>query len=149
MNIEYLECEFFLGVVFGVGLDKFAPNFTRGHPSLLGIQRVNLDPQIRDIVEQFAFQKISHIRIIRETVKKAIQRPLLDLRVETWSKFFNEVVGFTLNHPFNPYISSGNYVLAMYVVPYMGLTAYVGANLNITSQAGKQLLAGLLGVESG
>ncbi|GLJ31889.1 hypothetical protein SUGI_0641800 [Cryptomeria japonica] len=31
----------------------------------------------------------------------------------------------------------------------MGLTTYVGANLNITSQAGKQLLAGLLGVESG
>lgn len=58
-------------------------------------------------------------------------------------------MGFKLSPPFDPYANSMNYVLAMYVVPYMGLTAYVGANPNITSQAGKRLLAGLLGVEAG
>ncbi|XP_057859063.2 ferritin-like catalase Nec2 isoform X2 [Cryptomeria japonica] len=149
LNLEYLECEFFLGGVYGKGLDRFAANLTGGGPTPLGVRIANLDSQTRDIVQQFAFQEIGHIRIIRETVQEAIPRPLLDLRAETWAKFFDEAVGFRLNPPFDPYANSVNYVLAMYVVPYMGLTAYVGSNPNITSQAGKRLLAGLLGVESG
>lgn len=57
LNLEYLECEFFLGGAFGKGLDKFAPNLTGGGPPPLGLQMANLDPQTRDIVQHLASKK--------------------------------------------------------------------------------------------
>eukprot|EP01018_Ginkgo_biloba_P017432 Gb_32514 [translate_table: standard] len=148
LNIEYFEAEFFLGSLYEEGLDKFAPQLTGGGPPPRGLQKANLDSRTRDIVLQFALQEVGHIRIIRETVE-GIPRPLLDLGVRAWAKFFDQAFGYHLNPPFNPYANSVNYVLAMYCIPYMGLTAYVGGNPNITSMAGRRLWAGLLGVESG
>lgn len=149
MNVEYFECEFFLGSLYGVGLDKFAPHLTGGGPPPTGLEIANLDYQTGDIVLQFGLQEIGHIRAIRETVKYPIPRPQLDLGVRAWAKFFDEALGYRLNPPFNPYFNSLNYVIAMYCIPYVGLTGYVGGNPNITSHTAKRLLAGLLGVEAG
>lgn len=149
LNVEYFECEFFMGALYGVGLDKFAPHLTGGGPPPIGLEIANLDPATGDIVLQFGLQEIGHIRVIRETVKDPIPRPQLDLGVKAWAKFFEEALGYRLNPPFNPYANSVNYFIAMYCIPYVGLTGYVGSNPNITSHTAKRLLAGLLGVEAG
>lgn len=62
MNLEYLEAEFFLFGALGLGLDKVAPNLTMGGPSPIGAQKANLDPLTRDIILQFAWQEVGHLR---------------------------------------------------------------------------------------
>ncbi|TQD74251.1 hypothetical protein C1H46_040212 [Malus baccata] len=54
-----------------------------------------------------------------------------------------------LNPPFDPYANSINYLLASYIIPYVGLTGYVGASPKLQGATSKRLVAGLLGVESG
>lgn len=62
LNLEYLEAEFFLFGALGFGLDKVAPNLTMGGPSPNGAQKANLDPLTRDVILQFAWQEVGHLR---------------------------------------------------------------------------------------
>lgn len=62
LNLEYLEAEFFLWGSLGRGLDNLAPNLTGGGPSPIGAKIANLDHLIRDIIAQFAFQEVGHLR---------------------------------------------------------------------------------------
>ncbi len=47
---------------------------------------------------------------------------------KTWAKFFDKALGKELKPPFDPYCNSLNYVLSAYMIPYVGLTGYVGAS---------------------
>ncbi|KAH7511123.1 hypothetical protein ACOSP7_007117 [Xanthoceras sorbifolium] len=148
LNLEYLEAEFFLYGALGHGLDKVAPNLTGGGPPPMGAKRANLDPFTRDVVLQFALQEVGHLRAIKSTVK-GFSRPLLDLSAKSFAKVVDKAFGVPLNPPFDPYCSSMNYLIASYLIPYVGLTGYVGANPKLMSAVSRRLVAGLLGVESG
>ncbi|XP_020599058.1 desiccation-related protein PCC13-62, partial [Phalaenopsis equestris] len=147
LNLEYLEAEFFLWGALGYGLDHVAPTFPLGGPPPIGVRKANLDPFVRDIVTQFAYQEVGHLRAIKQIVK-GFPRPLLDLSAKSFARVFDDAVGRTLSPPFDPYANDVNYLLASYVIPYVGLTGYVGANPNLQSPVAKRLVAGLLGVES-
>ncbi|XP_061992012.1 ferritin-like catalase Nec2 [Rosa rugosa] len=148
LNLEYLEAEFFLYGSLGFGLDKVAPNLTMGGPKPLGAKKAKLDPFTRDVMEQFAWQEVGHLRAIKKTVK-GFRRPQLDLSAKSFAKVFNLAFGRVLKPPFDPYANSLNYLLASYLIPYVGLTGYVGANPKLQGSTSKRLVAGLLGVESG
>ncbi|KAL9859339.1 hypothetical protein AtNW77_Chr1g0046741 [Arabidopsis thaliana] len=148
LNLEYLEAEFFLFGALGFGLDKVAPNLTMGGPSPIGAQKANLDPLTRDIILQFAWQEVGHLRAIKKTVK-GFARPQLDLSKKAFAKVMDKAFGVKFVPPFNPYANSYNYLIASYLVPYVGLTGYVGANPKLQCPASRKLVAGLLGVESG
>ncbi|KAJ6318121.1 hypothetical protein OIU76_013629 [Salix suchowensis] len=141
LNLEYLEAEFFLYGSMGQGLDSFAPNLTMGGPRPLGAKKANLDPYTRDIIKQFAWQEVGHLR--------DFPRPLLDLSTKSFAKTMDAAFGKRLSPPFDPYASSLHYLIASYVIPYVGLTGYVGANPKLQAAASKRLVAGLLAVESG
>ncbi|KAL0797085.1 hypothetical protein Bca101_068462 [Brassica carinata] len=126
------------------GLDKVAPNLTMGGPSPIGAQKAKLDPLTRDIVLQFAWQEVGHLRY-----NVGFARPLLDLSIKSFAKVMDDAFGRKLVPPFNPYANSYNYLIASYLVPYVGLTGYVGANPKLQCPASRKLVAGLLGVESG
>lgn len=70
------------------------------------------------------------IRAIKTTVG-GFPRPLLDLSAKNFAKLLNEAFGYELEPPFDPYRDSLSFMIASYVVPYVGLTGYVGANPNI------------------
>ncbi|CAN6468356.1 unnamed protein product [Victoria cruziana] len=148
LNLEHLEADFFLHGALGVGLDEVAPELVMGGPPPIGARKANLDPLIGDIIQQFGYQEIGHLRAIKETVGW-FPRPLLDLSSNHFARVMNDVFGFELSPPFDPYANSINFLLATYVIPYVGLTGYVGTNTNLKGRYSKRLVAGLLGVESG
>ncbi|KAH6795232.1 desiccation-like protein [Perilla frutescens var. hirtella] len=148
LNLEYLEADFFSWGALGGGIDSFEPNLTKGGPPPVGAKKANLSPLVRDIVAQFAFQEFGHLRAIQETVA-GFPRPLLNLSAASFATIMNAAVGKALVPPFDPYASDINYLLASYVIPYVGLTGYVGASANLQSPISRRLVAGLLGVESG
>eukprot|EP01018_Ginkgo_biloba_P003593 Gb_11266 [translate_table: standard] len=148
LNLEFLEAEFFLFAALGYGLDKVAPELAQGGPPPTGGQKANLDTFTRDIITQFAYQEVDHIRAIKETVP-GFSRPLLDLSAKSFANVFNAAFDGSLEPSFDPYANSLNCMLASYAIPYVGLTGYVGTNPLLTSGRARRLLAGLLGVESG
>ncbi|RZC80789.1 hypothetical protein C5167_043358 [Papaver somniferum] len=88
------------------------------------------------------------IRAIKTTVG-GFPRPLMNLSACNFATIMNDAFGYPLDPPFDPYANSLNFMLASYVIPYVGLTGYVGANPFMKGWKTKRLLAGLLGVEAG
>ncbi|CAB4293095.1 unnamed protein product [Prunus armeniaca] len=148
LNLEYLEAEFFLYGSLGYGLDEANPGLTQGGPSPIGAKKAHLDNFTRDVITQFAWQEVGHLRAIKSIVK-GFPRPLLNLSTESFAKVFDSAFGHPLVPPFDPYANSINYLLASYVIPYVGLTGYVGTAPNLQANVSKSLVAGLLAVESG
>ncbi|WCJ21361.1 Desiccation-related protein PCC13-62 [Euphorbia peplus] len=148
LNLEYMEEEFFCYGALGVALDYIDPELTLGGPRPIGAQKANLDPLTRQIIEEFCYQEVGHIRSIITNVG-GFPRPLYDLSRHNFAKLFDEAIGYKLNPPFDPYCNTINYVLASYVVPYVGLTGYVGSIPNLDHFMNKRLAASLLGVEAG
>ncbi|XP_057951052.1 desiccation-related protein PCC13-62-like [Malania oleifera] len=148
LNLEFLEAEFFSWGALGRGLDDLAPDATMGGPSPLGPRIANLDPFTRDIITQFAYQEVGHLKAIQSIVK-GFPRPLLDLSIKSFATVINSAFGRSVEPPFNPYANTLSYLIASYAIPYVGLTGYVGASPKLQGATSKRLVAGLLGVESG
>ncbi|KAL6271810.1 hypothetical protein ACE6H2_028721 [Prunus campanulata] len=160
LNLEFFEAEFFLHGALGKGLDDISPNLAQGGPPPAGARKANLDILVAPIIEEFAYQEVGHIRAIVQRVG-GFPRPLLNLSRQNFAKLFDEAVGFALIPKFDPYANSINYLLASYLIPYVGLTGYVGTLQNLTTPATRgvryghayfpslKLVASLLGVEAG
>ncbi|CAN6306666.1 unnamed protein product [Urochloa humidicola] len=144
-NLEFTEAEFFLHGAYGVGLDEIAPKLALGGPPSVGARKANLDEVRWRIVAEFGLQEVGHIRAIQRTVG-GIPRPLIDLSPHNFAMVMDEAFGYKLDPPFDP--NSLNFLLASYVIPYLGLNGYVGTNPIIDGYETKKLLAGLLGVEA-
>ncbi|KAI8555705.1 hypothetical protein RHMOL_Rhmol05G0195300 [Rhododendron molle] len=148
VNLEFLEAEYFLWAALGYGLDHVAPQLVLSGPPPIGAQKAKLDSLTRNIITEFAYQEVGHLRALEKTVG-LFPRPLLDVSPKNFAKLFDEAFGYELDPPFDPYRDSLSYMLSCYVIPYMGLVGYVGANPLLNGYQTKRLLAGLLGVESG
>ncbi|XP_030532793.2 desiccation-related protein PCC13-62-like [Rhodamnia argentea] len=148
MNLEFLEAEFFLQGSLGQGLDSFAPYLAQGGPPPVGGAKANLDPVTYRIIEEFGYQEVGHLRAIYTRIG-GIRRPLLNLSAQNFEAIFDQAVGHKLQPPFNPYRSTVNYLLASYLIPYVGLVGYVGTIPRLETYNSKSLVASLLGVESG
>ncbi|GER31443.1 desiccation-related protein PCC13-62 [Striga asiatica] len=154
LNLEYLEAEFFLCGALGYGIDTASPGLSNKGPPPIGCKKANLSPYVRDIVTQMAYQEIGHLKAIRQTIQPpnvAFGRPQLDLRSEVFASIMNNAFGGNNNefNSFDPYANDLNYLIASYVIPYVGLTGYVGALPCILNPIYRRLVAGLLAVESG
>ncbi|MCD9640845.1 hypothetical protein HAX54_026551 [Datura stramonium] len=141
LNLEYMEAEFFLWGSLGHGLDKLAPELADAV-----VPEVNTLSRLTSI-RYFMFEVVRN-GAIKDTVA-GFPRPLLNLSRESFATVMNDAFGHPLEPSFDPYANDINYLLASYVIPYVGLTGYVGANPKLHSPTAKRLVAGLLGVESG
>ncbi|KAK9287625.1 hypothetical protein L1049_016061 [Liquidambar formosana] len=74
---------------------------------------------------------------IKNTVK-GFPRPLLNLSAASFATVMDNAFGKPLVPPFDPYASGLNFLLASYVIPYVGLTGYVGANSKLESAISKR-----------
>ncbi|MFS7938218.1 hypothetical protein Hanom_Chr05g00436791 [Helianthus anomalus] len=148
LNLEYFEAEYFLFGSMGKGLDTIKPSLAAGGPPPIGAKQANLSLHIKDIITQFGYQEVGHLRAIKKRVR-GFPRPLLNLSAEAFGTVMNAAFGMPLSPPFDPYANDINYLISCYVIPYVGLTGYVGANPKLHSPVSRKLVAGLLGVESG
>ncbi|CAL4914354.1 unnamed protein product [Urochloa decumbens] len=148
LNLEYNEAEFFLHGAYGQGLDQIAPGMAMGGPPPVGARKANLDEKTLPVIKEFALQEVGHIRAIKRTVG-GIPRPRIDLSADNFARVMDQAFGYRLNPPFDPYANSLNFLLACYVIPYLGINGYVGTNPMIDGYKTKELVAGLLGVEAG
>ncbi|KAD4385139.1 hypothetical protein R6Q59_010712 [Mikania micrantha] len=148
LNLEYFEAEYFLFGSMGQGLDSVEPDLAAGGPPPIGAKQANLTSLVKDIITQFGYQEVGHLRAIKKTVR-GFPRPLLNLSAESFATVMNDAFGSPLSPPFDPYANDINYLISCYVIPYVGLTGYVGANPELHSPVSRKLVAGLLGVESG
>lgn len=148
LNLEFLETEFFLNGALGRGLDSIEPEMAAGGPPPTGASKANLDHTTYRIIEEFGYQEIGHLRAIVTTVG-GFARPQIDLSRQNFANIFDQAVGYKLIPPFDPYSNTVNYLLASYVIPYVGLVGYVGTIPNLVNCTSRSLVAGLLGVESG
>ncbi|KAL9435705.1 hypothetical protein AB3S75_021886 [Citrus x aurantiifolia] len=148
LNLEFLETEFFLNGALGRGLDSIEPEMAAGGPPPTGASKANLDHTTYRIIEEFGYQEIGHLRAIVTTVG-GFARPQIDLSCHNFANIFDQAVGYKLTPPFDPYSNTVNYLLASYVIPYVGLVGYVGTIPNLVNCTSRSLVAGLLGVESG
>ncbi|KAF4371380.1 hypothetical protein G4B88_003850 [Cannabis sativa] len=106
LNLEYLEAEFFLFGALGYGLDKVAPNLSKGGPPPIGAKKANLDSLTKDIILQFGWQEVGHLRAIQNTVK-GFPRPLLNLSSSSFAQVMDSAFGRKLRPPFDPYLVGG------------------------------------------
>lgn len=77
-------------------------------------------------------------RILKKTVG-GFPRPLLNLSSGNFARVFDEALGYQLVPPFDPYRNNLNFMLASYLIPYVGLVAYVGTNPNINGYQTKRV----------
>ncbi|GAU48262.1 hypothetical protein TSUD_405080 [Trifolium subterraneum] len=149
LNLEYLEAEFFLFGAFGNGLNGIAPELTDGgSPPIVAKVAKLRDNVTGEIIAQFGLQEVGHLRAIKSTVKR-FSRLLLDLSKSSFAKLMDKAFGRPPHPPFDPYANDINFLLASYLIPYVRLTGYVGVNPLLQNPTSRQLVAGLLGVESG
>lgn len=64
---------------------------------------------------------------------------MLDLSSSNFAKTMNDALQRNLEPPFDPYANGLNYLLASYLIPYVGLTGYVGANPELISATSKRV----------
>ncbi|KAK9080041.1 hypothetical protein SSX86_001716 [Deinandra increscens subsp. villosa] len=148
LNLEYFEAEYFLFGSMGKGLDNIEPDLAAGGPPPIGAKQANISLVVKDIITQFGYQEVGHLRAIKKKVR-GFPRPLLNLSADSFATVINAAFGKPLSPPFDPYANDINYLISCYVIPYVGLTGYVGANPLLHSPVSRKLVAGLLGVESG
>ncbi|CAL5378768.1 unnamed protein product [Camellia sinensis] len=137
-NLEHLEADFFLWGALGFGLDEVAPQLVMGGPPPIGVQKANLDSLTHSIIYEFGFEEVGHLRALKSTVG-GFPRPLMDLSAHNFAKLFDEAFGYQLRPAFDPYRDSLSYMLGSYVIPYMGLVGYVGANPLLNGYKSKRL----------
>lgn len=63
----------------------------------------------------------------------------MNLSVESFATVINNAFEHPLVPPFDPYANDVNYLIASYVIPYVGLTGYVGANPKLQSPTAKRV----------
>ncbi|KAM0948542.1 hypothetical protein DsansV1_C06g0060491 [Dioscorea sansibarensis] len=165
LNLEYLEAEFFLFGALGKGLDSIAPELANGGPSPIGVKKAHLDDRTRRIIEEFGYQEVGHLKdllgenvwlsehifihiyiyiyiyIFRAIIATlgGFPRPKLDLRAKNFAKIVDDAFGYNLSPPFDPYANTLNYLLPSYIIPYVGLVGYVGANPNLNGYISKRV----------
>lgn len=149
LNLEYLEAEYYIRAVNGVGLsaaDTSGPGYAANVLNNTGPVPFTPGGDVQQYANEIATDELNHVRFLRAGLGSAVVgEPAIDLL----NSF--HALGMMLNPPqpnFNPYASELNFLIGSYVFEDVGVTAYHGAAALISNKQILTAAAGILAVEA-
>jgi hypothetical protein len=156
LNLEYLEAQFYLFAVNGVGLSASMTASGSGTAggTVTGGAKVDFsgDPLVGAYAREIAADEAAHVAFLRVALgSAAIAMPNINISGDATGAFTAAaraagVVG--ANDTFNPYSSPENFLLGAYIFEDVGVTAYKGAAPLLSSKLFLEAAAGILAAEA-
>ncbi len=144
LNLEYLEAEFYLRAATGVGLN-IADSGNITSQTTGGSQVPSLSVLQQEYINEIAQNELDHVRFLRNALGvAAVAAPPIDFA----ASFGALATAAGLPSTFTPFSSYGNYLIGAFIFEDVGVTAYHGAALLLTSKTNLSAAAEIHAVEA-
>lgn len=153
LNLEYLEAQFYSFAAFGTGLPASQLSGTGTQGGVTGGRQVAFtDPLVRQYAREIANDEIAHVAFLRRNLgAAAVAQPALDIGSDPNGAFSSAARAAGLigaGASFDPYATDENFLLGAFIFEDVGVTAYKGASVLITSKPFLEAAAGILAAEA-
>lgn len=146
LNLEYLEAEYYLRGVNGVGLGSGDIGGTGDAGDVTGGRRVTFtNPVLQNLFNEIAADELAHVRFLRAALGgSAVARPEIN-----FTDAFNAAAQAAgVGSSFDPFANEANFLIGAFVFEDVGVTAYKGGGRFIDNPVFLENAAGILAVEA-
>ncbi len=153
LNLEYLEAQFYSFAANGAGLPANLLDGSGTQGAVTGGRAVTFtDPLVAQYAREIAADERAHVEFLRGALGTAkVAQPAIDIGSSSTGAFSSAARAAGLigaGASFDPYSSDENFLLGAFIFEDVGVTAYKGASVLITSKVFLEAAAGILAAEA-